>query len=87
MKISDIVSSFLNLLTKGFIPAIISLGLLYFIWGLVKYLTSAGDASKRSEGVKVMLNGVIGLTIMVTVWAIVGLISNLIGSPVGIPQF
>lgn len=87
MKISELVDKFMELLIKGIVPVLIALGLVYFIWGLLKYLTSAGDSSKRSEGVKVMIHGLIALTIMVTVWALVGLISNLVGSPLGIPQF
>ena len=87
MTLSTLIQTFLDLLTKGVVPAILALALLYFIYGLFKYLTSAGDAGKRSEGNSAMIRGIIALTVMLTVWAIVGLLSNILGTPVGIPQF
>lgn len=87
MTLNSLIDIFLKLLAKGVVPAIVSLSLLYFIYGLLKFLFSAGDASKRKEGTKVMLNGIIALTVMLTVWSIVGILTNIIGSPVGIPQF
>ena len=87
MKISELVNSFLDLLITAVVPALLSLGLLYFIWGLLKFLTSAGDATKRSEGIKIMINGVIALTIMLTTWGLVALLSSFVGSSIGIPQF
>jgi len=87
MTLGSLIEGFIRLLTVGVVPAILALALLYFIYGLLKYLSSAGDAGKRSEGTKVMLNGIIALTVMLTTWGIVAVITNIIGSPVGIPQF
>ena len=87
MQLSELIDTFLNLLTKGIVPAILALALLYFMYGLLKFLTSAGDSGKRKEGISVMINGTIALTVMLTVWGLVGLISGLLGTTPGIPQF
>lgn len=87
MQLGEIVNKFINLLLQGVVPALLALGLLYFMTGLVKYLSSSGDGTKRSEGVRVMINGLVALTIILTVWGLVALLSSLVGSPIGIPQF
>jgi len=83
----ELINKFLNILLSGVVPAILSLALLYFLWGLYSYLSSAGDSTKRREGISVMIRGIVALTIMLSVWGLVAVISSFFGSPIGIPQF
>lgn len=53
-----------------------ALALLYFILGVTKYIYHSGDAEKRSEGYQMMIYGIIALFVMVSVWALVGVLSN-----------
>ena len=50
---------------------ILTLALVYFLWGIVKYLQSVGDETKRQEGIKMMTYGIIALFVMVSVWGLV----------------
>ncbi len=53
-----------------------TLALLYFVWGVTKYIYHSGDAEKRTEGYQMMIYGIIALFVMVSVWALVGVLSN-----------
>ncbi len=43
---------------------------LVFIWGIVKYVTAGGDASKISEARTYIIWGLIGLAVMGSVWVL-----------------
>jgi hypothetical protein len=58
------------------IPILASLALLVFMWGIVKYLTSAGDEEKAKEGKSIMIYGVIALFVMFSVAGLIAFIGN-----------
>jgi hypothetical protein len=51
-----------------------------FIWGIVQFMYSLDNATKRAEGRQHMIWGVVGMTIMVSVYGILELISGLVGN-------
>ncbi len=53
------------------LPIVVSLTVLVFFWGMAKYLFSAGDKSKLSEGRNMMVFCTLALFVMVSVWGIV----------------
>ena len=57
------------------ISLLIGIGLLVFIWGMVKFI-GAGDDAGRSEGKTKMLWGIIILFVMVSIWGIVNFIDS-----------
>lgn len=70
------------------IPPIVLLTTIVFMYGIVIYIFRSGDENKRKDGIRYMLYGIIGLTIMVSVWGIVRLLSySLFGDYLLIPQF
>lgn len=58
-------------LIDGLVVVITGLALVFFLWGLAKFILKAGDEAERAKGKQVMLWGLITLFVMVTVWAIV----------------
>ncbi|MBP9771525.1 MAG: hypothetical protein KBD16_01210 [Candidatus Pacebacteria bacterium] len=48
-----------------------SLALLVFIWGIVKYIASAGDEDAKEEGRRIMVGGVIALFVMFSVFGLI----------------
>ena len=60
-------------------PIIAGLALLGFFWGLVQYIFSAGDDTKKEKGQQHMIWGVIGLFVMMSVFGIMQLIINTLG--------
>jgi len=67
----------------------LGLGLLYFMWGVVRYLASYDDEKARTESLKTITYGLVALFVMVAVWGLVEMISvTILGSGrIGIPQF
>jgi hypothetical protein len=50
---------------------------LWFLVGLIRYITAGGDADKRAEARGIMIWGVVILFVMVSVWGLVGILGNL----------
>lgn len=51
-----------------------SLALLVFLWGLVKFISQAGDPEAVKSGKSIMIWGVVALFVMVSIWGIVNFI-------------
>jgi hypothetical protein len=47
-----------------------------FIWGVVQYVINSDEEAKKAKGKEFMIWGIIGLTVMVSVWGLV----NVLGS-------
>lgn len=56
-----------------------SLALALFLYGLVEFLWNGGNDEKKTIGKSHMLWGVIGLTIMMGVWTILGILMSTFG--------
>ena len=61
---------------RFFSISFIALALVYFLWGAAQFILHGGDEGKRSEGTKMMIYGIIGLFVMVSVWSLVGVLEN-----------
>ncbi len=69
------------------IPLIIGLAVVGFLYGVLRYIYSGGDEEKRAEGIRFITYGLVGLAVMTTVWALVGVISvTVTGSSPIVPQ-
>jgi len=49
---------------------------LYFLVGVLKYIQSVGDETKRKEGVSMMTYGIIALFVMVSMWGLVSVLDR-----------
>ena len=76
------IGNFIDLLT-GYVtlivPLLLSLAILVFFWGIVKFITHAGDEKAREEGKNIMIWGMVVIFVMVALWAIVGYLQESIG--------
>lgn len=66
-------------------PIIFALALLAFMWGAAKFIFNAGSESGRQEGKKIMIWGIIGLFVLVSIWGIVRFIQNEVGGSLSNP--
>jgi len=66
------------------IPVIFALGLIIFLWGLLKFLTAAGSEDAAAGGKRLMIWGVVILFVMTAVWGLVGIIGQLSGVQTGV---
>lgn len=65
------------LLTKWIIPILITLGVIYFIWGVLQFILGGEEAKK--DGKSKMLNGLIGLFVIIAFWGIIALVTSTFG--------
>ena len=62
------------------IPFLLTLALLFFVYGVFKYFILGGaDDEKRGEGKQVILWAVIAFVVIVSVWGIVNLVTSGLG--------
>ena len=64
-----------NTLFNNMIALFITLAIVVFFWGLIKYLWSM-EQENAHEGLKIMFWGLIAIFVMVSIWGIIRLIQN-----------
>lgn len=80
--VSDWIDSAFDIVRNILTPLAFSLCLLYFFWGMVKYIKDGAASDKAStEGKRVMTQGIIGLFVVACVWAIIAYIQSELGIP------
>ncbi|MFA6273180.1 MAG: hypothetical protein WC673_01665 [Candidatus Paceibacterota bacterium] len=58
------------------VPLIIGLAVIVFLWGVLKFITAAGDEKKRKEGKDFIIWGLVGITIMFSIWGLVKILTG-----------
>lgn len=71
----DYANGLLNILSSFFI----ALAVIYFLYGVLKFILAADDEEKRKDGRSMMFYGIIAIAIMVSVWALVRILVNTLG--------
>lgn len=80
-NLEDIINIFLELI-NAILPVIAGLALLVFLWGLAKFIFRIGGADGEkavTDGKNLMKWGLIALFIMLSFWAIIGLVYEDLG--------
>lgn len=87
-SIADFFFLAICILRRAVWPLLISIAVIVFIVGVIKYVANGDDESKRTEGRNFMIYGIIGLFVMVSVWGLVGVLQGTfgIGTSTFIPQ-
>lgn len=65
-------------LLNTIMPLLIALGVVYFIWGVITYVIS-NDEEAKSRGRNMMIWGIIGLLVIVSIWGLVSILKNTFG--------
>lgn len=79
-RFKDFFQAFTDFINNILVPLVFALAFIVFIWGIFQYFILGGaDEGKREEGRKLMLWGIIGFVLMVSIWGIVNLIAGGLG--------
>ncbi len=73
--LEGVIGTFSDLINAA-IPLIIALAVLYFFWGLAKYILNASDEGAKEEGRSIMIWGVIAIFVMVSLFGLVQLLQE-----------
>ena len=68
-----------TLIINPLIVLLFALALAYFFYGVFEFIANGDNDEKKTTGKSHMLWGVVGLTIMMGVWAILGVILSTFG--------
>jgi hypothetical protein len=78
--ICSVASTVLYLINDVAVPVIFALAFIVFIWGVFKaYILSGGDATAVSDGHRLILWGIIGFVVMISLWGLVNLVASTFG--------
>ncbi len=57
------------------VPALITVAIGYFIWGVISFITASDEEAKKIGRTKI-INGLIGLFVILSFWGIIALVKN-----------
>lgn len=61
------------------IPVMFALAIVYFFWGVIKYIRSAGDPKEADAGKSIMIYGVIGIAVMASIYGLIAWLQGTLG--------
>lgn len=67
------------------IPIVIAGAVIYFFYGVAKYVMAAGDEEAQKAGRSIMIYGIIGLFVIIGVWGLVAMLGSTFGIAIGGP--
>ena len=76
----DIVYRTVQYIINPLIYLLIGVSVLYFLWGVFKFVRSADNPDERATGAQHILWGVIGIAIIFSAFALVHFVMNSLGS-------
>lgn len=78
----ELIDAASGIVKSTLIPLAFALCLLYFFWGVAKYIREgAGSEEAAKEGKRIMVWGIVGLFIAFSVWGIISFIQSELGIP------
>jgi len=69
-NLTDVINLFITIGTKV-IPLLGMIAFLVFIWGVARYIRSAGSEKEIGDSKKLLIWGLVGLFVMVSIWGII----------------
>ena len=66
-------------LVNTIIPLFMVIAVAVFLWGIVKYITAAGDEEKAKDARGYIIYGLIGVFVMVAFWGIIQVVASTFG--------
>ncbi|MBP9715355.1 MAG: hypothetical protein KBD52_02605 [Candidatus Pacebacteria bacterium] len=77
-KLGGLIDWFTCIIGGSVVRLIFAIALVTFIWGVVQYVITDNE-EKRAKGKQLMVWGLIGLFVMVTVWGLVNILAVTFG--------
>lgn len=74
--LTSIINFFTCVIINSVVPMLVALAVIGFIYGIIKYFLNPDNEEKRKDGKSFMLWGIVTLFVMVSIWGLVGILSN-----------
>jgi len=87
-SITKVINKGTCIIVDSLVPLIFGIALVLFIWGVTEYVIGSNKGKEKSKtiGKQLLIWGVVGLFVMVSVWGLVGILSGTFGFSTGVPQ-
>lgn len=67
------------LIQTAVIPLIFAVTIVAFVWGVAQFILHSDDEAKKESAKQLMIWGIVGLTVMIGVWSLVGIVGSTFG--------
>ena len=79
-NICRVASTILYIINYVLVPVLFAIAFIVFLYGIVsKYIFSHGDETKVAEGHRLILWGIVGFVVMISLWGLVNVVANTFG--------
>lgn len=76
-NLSDVGTFIINVINNILVPVIFAIAFIVFVWGAFKtFIIGANSEDVKEEGKNLMLWGLIGFFVMVSVWGLVNILTG-----------
>ena len=76
-SVNDVGTIVIGIINNVAVPLVFALAFIVFLWGVFQYfIAGAADEEKREGGKSLMIYGLIGFFVMVSVWGLVNLLTG-----------
>ena len=76
-NVSDVGSFIINTINNVIVPVLFAVAFIVFLWGVFKtFILGANDEEAKTNGKNLMLYGLIGFFVMVSLWGLVNILTN-----------
>lgn len=86
-NLTEIIKMFTDL-GLAVIPLLGAIAFLVFVWGVARFIKSAGNEKEIKDSKNLLIWGIVGLFVLVTIWGIISFLRGEFGfsGGLGIPQ-
>ncbi len=87
-SVQSLSAGIVTLINTVLVPLIFALAFIVFLWGVFTYFIAGGhDEEKRETGKSLMLWGIIGFFVMVSVWGLVNILKGTFSLNNNVPDY
>lgn len=65
------------------VPLFMVVAVAVFLWGIIRYITAAGDEEKKKAAKDYIVYGLIGIFVMIAFWGIIQVVATTFGVETG----
>jgi hypothetical protein len=86
-NLTDVINLFIGIGT-ALIPLLGAIAFFAFVWGIARFIKSAGSEKEVKDSKNLIIWGIVGLFVLVAIWGIIAFLRSEFGftGGIGVPQ-
>lgn len=86
ISINEVITKLVDNIIQPLVSLLFAVALVFFLWGMFKFLFHRDDAKEQEQGKQHMLYGVIGMFIMLSAYSILEVLGRTVGNDLSAPK-